>query len=82
MKKTSLFINNEKIAEIEPQGDIQIEKSEKEYLLMWNPKSDITAFELAKAVPFISYAGIVVSEFFIDTTEHHFRHFDISIYNQ
>ena len=44
--------------------------------IRWQPKEDITAYELAKCLPYLlRHNGIMPYE--IDKTEKYFRHFDI-----
>ena len=49
--------------------------------LDWNPKEDITTFELAQCIPFI-FGFRTVYPNMVDLTESHFRHFDITDPNQ
>lgn len=49
--------------------------------MRWQPKEDITAYELAKCLPYLlRHNGIMPYE--IDKTENHFRHFDIIDHNR
>ena len=49
--------------------------------MRWQPKEDITTYELAKCLPYLlRYNGIMPYE--IDKTENHFRHFDIIDHNR
>jgi hypothetical protein len=49
--------------------------------MRWQPKEDITTYELAKCLPyFFRYNGTMPYE--IDKTENHFRHFDIIDHNR
>lgn len=44
--------------------------------MRWQPKEDITIYELAKCLPYLlRYNGTMPYE--IDKTENHFRHFEI-----
>ena len=44
--------------------------------MRWQPKEDITTYELAKCLPYLlRHNGIMPYE--IDKTENYFRHFDI-----
>lgn len=44
--------------------------------MRWQPKEDITTYELAKCLPYLlRYNGTMPYE--IDKTENHFRHFEI-----
>ena len=44
--------------------------------MIWQPKEDITTYELAKCLPYLlRYNGTMPYE--IDKSELHFRHFDI-----
>lgn len=44
--------------------------------MVWNPKEDITTYELALCIPFIERRGNIY-EYEIDNTKSFFRHFDI-----
>ena len=49
--------------------------------MRWQPKEDITTYELAKCLPYLlRYNGIMPYE--IDKTENHFRHFEIIDHNR
>ena len=49
--------------------------------MRWQPKDDITTYELAKCLPYLlRHNGIMPSE--IDKTENHFRHFNIIDHNR
>ena len=49
--------------------------------MRWQPKEDITAYELAKCLPYLlRHNGIMPYE--IDKIENHFRHFDIIDHNR
>lgn len=45
--------------------------------MRWQPKEDITAYELAKCLPYLLRNSYVMP-FEIDTNENHFRHFVIN----
>jgi hypothetical protein len=48
--------------------------------MRWQPKEDITTYELAKCLPYLfRYNGTMPYE--IDKTEIHFRHFEIIDHN-
>jgi len=48
--------------------------------MRWQPKEDITTYELAKCLPYLlRYNGTMPYE--IDKTENHFRHFEIIDHN-
>ena len=47
--------------------------------MRWQPKEDITAYELAKCLPFLLRYSTMPYE--INKTENHFRHFDIIDHN-
>lgn len=42
--------------------------------MIWNPKKDITTYELALCVPYFNRR---VMSFEVDTSDTHFRHFNI-----
>lgn len=44
--------------------------------IVWNPKEDITTYELALCIPFINRGGQIY-EHEIDNTKSFFKHFDI-----
>lgn len=49
--------------------------------MRWQPKEDITTYELAKCLPYLlRFNGTMPYE--IDKTEIHFRHFDIIDHNR
>lgn len=49
--------------------------------MRWQPKEDITTYELAKCLPYLfRYNGTFPNE--IDKNESHFRHFDIIDHNR
>ena len=49
--------------------------------MRWQPKKDITTYELAKSLPYLlRYNGTMPYE--IDKTENHFRHFHIIDHNR
>jgi hypothetical protein len=49
--------------------------------MRWQPKEDITTYELAKCLPYLlRYNGIMPYE--IDKSENHFRHFEIIDHNR
>ena len=49
--------------------------------MRWQPKKDITPYELAKCLPYLLRSnGTMPYE--IDKTENHFRHFDIIDHNR
>jgi hypothetical protein len=47
--------------------------------MRWQPKEDITAYELAKCLPFLLRYSTMPYE--INKTENYFRHFDIIDHN-
>lgn len=49
--------------------------------MRWQPKEDITAYELAKCLPYLLRNSYVMP-FEIDTNENHFRHFVINDSNK
>ena len=49
--------------------------------IRWQPKEDITTYELAKCLPFLlRNSGVMPYE--IDKSENHFRHFEIIDHNK
>ena len=50
-------------------------------LMSFNPKEDITTYELAKCMPYI-YRTYGVMPYEVDLSQPHFRHFDIINPNQ
>jgi hypothetical protein len=44
--------------------------------MTWQPKEDITTYELALCLPYISYNQSVMPDM-IDLSQPHFRHFEI-----
>lgn len=48
--------------------------------MRWQPKEDITTYELAKCLPYLIRSNSIMP-YEIDKTETHFRHFDIIEYN-
>lgn len=48
--------------------------------MKWNPKEDITTFELALCIPYL-LREVYVMEYEVDLTQPHFRHFEIINHN-
>ena len=49
--------------------------------MKWQPKEDITIYELAKCLPYLLRCNSIMP-YEIDKTEIHFRHFDIIDHNR
>ena len=49
--------------------------------MRWQPKEDITTYELAKCLPYLLRVNSIMP-YEIDKTENHFRHFDIIDHNR
>jgi hypothetical protein len=49
--------------------------------MTWQPKEDITTYELALCLPYILYNQSVMPDT-IDLSQYHFRHFEIIDYNK
>ena len=49
--------------------------------MVWSPKEDITAYELAKCIPYLLMGRFVVP-YDINISEPHFRHFNIIDWNK
>lgn len=48
--------------------------------MTWNPKEDITAYELARCLPYLLVTQVM--PYMIDKTQSHFRHFEITDPNE
>lgn len=53
----------------------QIFKIVQPLIMTWNPKEDITTFELAKCIEYFHWAPLPDQ---VDLSEPHFRHFEIN----
>lgn len=49
--------------------------------MRWQPKEDITTYELAKCLPYLLRVNSIMP-YVIDKTENHFRHFEIIDHNR
>jgi len=49
--------------------------------MRWQPKEDITTYELAKCLPYLLRVNSIMP-YEIDKTENHFRHFEIIDHNR
>lgn len=49
--------------------------------MRWQPKEDITTYELAKCLPFLLRHNSIMP-YEIDKSENHFRHFEIIDHNR
>jgi hypothetical protein len=49
--------------------------------MRWQPKEDITTYELAKCLPYLLRVNSIMP-YEIDKTENHFRHFEIIEHNR
>lgn len=49
--------------------------------MRWQPKEDITTYELAKCLPYLLRHNSIMP-YEIDKSENHFRHFDIIDHNR
>ncbi len=54
-----------------------MEENKKQFNLSWNPKEDITAYELAKIVPILT-GMVIISPEEVESNPSHLRHFDVT----
>lgn len=50
--------------------------------MRWQPKEDITIYELAKCLPYLLRHNSTIMPYEIDKSEPHFRHFEIIDHNR